>query len=124
MSQRAVRGLLPAGDQGTGVAWALVIGGLGAIAGPLVGATLIDRHLAPVAILALLSIPSLLCAAGIGLIRREWQHIDMTWSTTYGSSRTGAFAPRSTISTATFRAGVSIWWNRSETSCRWNLTRS
>ena len=63
----------PPAIKATGVAWALVIGGLGAIAGPLAGATLIDRHLAPVSILALLSIPSLLCAAGIGLMRREWQ---------------------------------------------------
>ncbi len=57
----------------TGVAWALVIGGLGSIAAPIAGGVLIDMKLAPVSILALLAIPSLICAAGVGLMRREWQ---------------------------------------------------
>ena len=57
----------------TGVAWALLIGGLGSILGPLAGAWLINQHLAPSLVLAVLAIPSLLCAACVALMRQEWQ---------------------------------------------------
>jgi MFS transporter, AAHS family, 4-hydroxybenzoate transporter len=57
----------------TGVAWALVIGNFGAMAGPLAGAWLIDRHLSPVTILALLAIPAVICASGVAFLRKEWQ---------------------------------------------------
>ena len=57
----------------TGVAWALVVGGLGPVAAPLAGAWLITHDLPPVTIIALLAIPSLVCAAGVGLMRQEWQ---------------------------------------------------
>jgi AAHS family 4-hydroxybenzoate transporter-like MFS transporter len=63
----------PPAIKATGVAWALVIGMLGAIAGPLAGARLIDLHLAPVVILALLGIPSIVCALAVGLMQKEWQ---------------------------------------------------
>ena len=63
----------PPSIKATGVAWALVIGSLGSVAAPLAGAWLIDFHLSPVYILALLAIPSLVCAAGVALMRREWQ---------------------------------------------------
>jgi MFS transporter, AAHS family, 4-hydroxybenzoate transporter len=57
----------------TGVAWALMIGGLGSVAGPIAGAWLIDLGLTPTAILALLAAPSLICASAVGSMRREWQ---------------------------------------------------
>jgi MFS transporter, AAHS family, 4-hydroxybenzoate transporter len=63
----------PPAIKATGVAWALVIGMLGAIAGPLAGARLIELHLTPVVILALLAIPSIVCALGVALMRKEWQ---------------------------------------------------
>jgi len=57
----------------TGVAWALVVGNFGAMAGPLAGAWLIDRHLSPVSILALLAVPAVVCAMGVAFMRKEWQ---------------------------------------------------
>lgn len=63
----------PPAIKATGVAWALVIGSMGSIAAPLTGAWLIDLRLSPVAILALFAIPPLVCAASMGLMRKEWQ---------------------------------------------------
>jgi AAHS family 4-hydroxybenzoate transporter-like MFS transporter len=63
----------PPAIKATGVAWALLIGGIGSIIGPLAGAWLIELGLTPVAIVALLALPSLLCAAGAVLVRQEWQ---------------------------------------------------
>jgi AAHS family 4-hydroxybenzoate transporter-like MFS transporter len=57
----------------TGVAWALVIGSFGGIVAPITGARLIDAHLSPVLILALLAIPAVVCACGVALMRKEWQ---------------------------------------------------
>jgi AAHS family 4-hydroxybenzoate transporter-like MFS transporter len=57
----------------TGLSGGLLIGGLGSILGPLAGAALLDLGLTPVAILALLAIPPLLCIVGAGFMRREWQ---------------------------------------------------
>lgn len=57
----------------TGVAWALVIGSLGSIAAPVAGAKLIDLGLTPASILALLAVPSVICALAVGFMRREWQ---------------------------------------------------
>jgi AAHS family 4-hydroxybenzoate transporter-like MFS transporter len=63
----------PPSIKATGVAWALVIGGVGSTVGPLVGAGLIERHLTPVTIVALLAFPSLLCAVCAAQLRQEWQ---------------------------------------------------
>ncbi len=63
----------PPAIKATGVAWALVIGGIGSVAGPMVGASLIDLGLAPASILALLAVPSVICACSVALMRREWQ---------------------------------------------------
>jgi AAHS family 4-hydroxybenzoate transporter-like MFS transporter len=63
----------PPAIKATGVGWALVAGGIGSILGPLAGAWLIDLQLSPVSIVASLAVPSLLCAVGAGLMRREWQ---------------------------------------------------
>ena len=63
----------PPAIKATGVAWALVIGGLGAVAGPMAGAGLIDLGLSPASILALLAVPSVICALSVALMRREWQ---------------------------------------------------
>jgi AAHS family 4-hydroxybenzoate transporter-like MFS transporter len=63
----------PPSIKATGVAWALVIGGVGSTLGPLVGAWLIEHHLTPVTIVALLALPSLLCAACAAQLRQEWQ---------------------------------------------------
>lgn len=63
----------PPAIKATGVGWALLIGSLGSVVGPLAGAWLIDQRLAPPIILALLAIPSLLCAGGVALMRKQWQ---------------------------------------------------
>jgi AAHS family 4-hydroxybenzoate transporter-like MFS transporter len=63
----------PPAIKATGVAWALVIGGIGSVAGPMAGAALIDRGLTPATILALLAIPPVVCALSVVLMRREWQ---------------------------------------------------
>ncbi|MGH8259262.1 MAG: MFS transporter, partial [Steroidobacteraceae bacterium] len=63
----------PPAIKATGVGWALLIGSLGSVIGPLAGAWLIEQRLAPAAILGLLAIPCLVCAAGVGLMRKQWQ---------------------------------------------------
>jgi len=63
----------PPAIKATGVAWTLVIGGIGSMLGPLAGAWLLELGLMPVTIVALLALPSLLCAAGAALLRRQWQ---------------------------------------------------
>jgi AAHS family 4-hydroxybenzoate transporter-like MFS transporter len=63
----------PPAIKATGVAWALLIGGTGSILAPIAGAWMLDQHLTTIAILGLLAIPSLVCAASVGLMRREWQ---------------------------------------------------
>ena len=63
----------PPAIKSTGVAWALVVGGLGSSVGPVAGAWLIDLKLSPASILALLAVPSVVCAAAVCLMRREWQ---------------------------------------------------
>ena len=63
----------PPAIKATGVAWALLIGGIGSIVAPMAGARMLDLHLSTIAILGLLAIPSLVCALGVGLMRREWQ---------------------------------------------------
>ena len=63
----------PPAIKATGVSWALVVGGLGSIAGPVAGAKLIELGLSPASILALLAVPSVICAAAVAIMRREWQ---------------------------------------------------
>jgi AAHS family 4-hydroxybenzoate transporter-like MFS transporter len=63
----------PPAIKATGVAWALVIGSLGSVVAPLAGAWLIELHLSTVSILALLAVPSIVCAMAVALMRREWQ---------------------------------------------------
>ena len=63
----------PPAIKATGVAWAVMIGGIGSILAPLAGAWLIDLKLTPILILGLLAIPSLICAAGVGLMKPQWQ---------------------------------------------------
>ncbi len=63
----------PPAIKATGVSWALLLGGIGSTLGPITGAWMIDFGLSTVEILALLSIPALLCAAGVSLMKREWQ---------------------------------------------------
>ncbi len=63
----------PPAIKATGVAWALLVGGVGSIVAPLAGAWLISMQLSTVSILALLAIPSVLSALGVALMRREWQ---------------------------------------------------
>lgn len=63
----------PPAIKATGVGWALFIGSIGSVVGPLAGEWLIDQRLSAEAILALLAIPSLLCAAGVGAMRNRWQ---------------------------------------------------
>jgi AAHS family 4-hydroxybenzoate transporter-like MFS transporter len=63
----------PPAIKATGVSWALLLGGVGSTLGPITGAWMIDRGLSTVEILALLSIPAMLCAAGVALMKRSWQ---------------------------------------------------
>jgi len=63
----------PPAIKATGVSWALVVGGLGSIVAPVAGAKLIDVGLSPASILALLAVPSVICALAVGFMRREWQ---------------------------------------------------
>jgi len=63
----------PPAFKATGVSWALLLGGIGSTLGPITGAWMIDLGFSTVEILALLAIPALLCAAGVGLMKRAWQ---------------------------------------------------
>jgi AAHS family 4-hydroxybenzoate transporter-like MFS transporter len=57
----------------TGVAWALLVGSLGSVLAPLAGAWMLEMKLGTAAILGLLAIPAIVCAASTALMRREWQ---------------------------------------------------
>jgi mannitol-specific phosphotransferase system IIBC component len=50
----------------------MVIGRLGAIAGPIVGGLLMTLGVAPDQMLAYLAAPMLTCAILIALVRKEW----------------------------------------------------
>ncbi len=63
----------PPAIKATGVAWALLVGGMGSVVAPIAGAWMLQAHLTTIAILGLLAIPSLICAFGVGLMRQEWQ---------------------------------------------------
>jgi len=63
----------PPAIKATGVSGALLIGGIGSMAGPLAGAAMLDMQLSSTAILALLAIPSVICAFGVRIMRPEWQ---------------------------------------------------
>ena len=63
----------PPAIKATGVSWAVMIGGLGSIAAPVVGGSLIDIGLPLASILALLAVLSVICALAVGCMRREWQ---------------------------------------------------
>jgi AAHS family 4-hydroxybenzoate transporter-like MFS transporter len=63
----------PPAIKATGVGWVGVLGGAGSMLGPLAGAWLIDRHLQPTQILALLAAPCLVCAGLMLATRRQWQ---------------------------------------------------
>ena len=63
----------PPAIKATGVAWALLIGGMGSVVAPIAGAWMLEAHLSTIAILGLLAIPSLICTATVGFMRQEWQ---------------------------------------------------
>ncbi len=63
----------PPAIKATGVAWALLVGSFGSILAPLAGAWMLEMRLSAITILSLLAIPSLTCALGVALMRREWQ---------------------------------------------------
>lgn len=63
----------PPAIKATGVAWALLIGGIGSIIAPMAGAWMLDEHLSTIAILGLLAAPALTCAAAVKLMRQDWQ---------------------------------------------------
>jgi len=63
----------PPAIKATGVAWALLIGGIGSIVAPIAGGWMLEAHLSTIAILGLLAIPALINAACVGLMRQEWQ---------------------------------------------------
>lgn len=57
----------------TGVGWAVGIGRIGAIVSPLVGGWILGQHLATAAVLGLLAVPILACAASVTILPRVWQ---------------------------------------------------
>ncbi len=63
----------PPAIKATGVAWALLIGGIGSIVAPMAGAWMLAAHLSTIAILGLLVIPALINTACVGLMRQQWQ---------------------------------------------------
>lgn len=63
----------PPAIKATGMSWVGVIGGIGSIIAPMAGASMIERGMASVTILALLAIPMLLALLCLYLMRREWQ---------------------------------------------------
>lgn len=63
----------PPAIKATGVAWALLIGGMGSVLAPLAGAWMLDARLSTIAILGLLAVPALVCALGVGVMRPGWQ---------------------------------------------------
>ncbi|WP_020656762.1 MFS transporter [Massilia niastensis] len=63
----------PSAIKATGMGWAGVMGGWGAMLGPMAGAWLVGLGLPAVTILTLLAVPALLSTAGVWLMRHEWQ---------------------------------------------------
>lgn len=63
----------PPSIKATGMAWTGVMGNWGGMLGPIAGAALVGYGVAPTNILALAAIPVLLAAAGVWLMRQEWQ---------------------------------------------------
>jgi len=63
----------PPAIKATGMSWVGVMGTAGSTIAPLLGAWIIANGVSAVNILALLSIPALLCAAVVLLMQRDWQ---------------------------------------------------
>ena len=63
----------PPAIKATGMSWIGAIGTVGSIIAPLAGGWIIGQGIAAVNILAIMSLPAALCAAGVLLMRREWQ---------------------------------------------------
>ena len=63
----------PPAIKATGVAWALLVGGLGSVLAPIAGGWMLEARLSTIEILGLLAIPSLVCALSVGLMRQAWQ---------------------------------------------------
>ena len=63
----------PPAIKATGMSWVGAVGSIGSIIGPLTGGWLIGHGTSTVNILALLCVPSLLCAGGTLLMKQAWQ---------------------------------------------------
>ena len=63
----------PPAIKATGFGWVGVIGGIGSIVAPPVGAWFITQGVPPTDVLVFLVVPVLLCIAGTMLMKREWQ---------------------------------------------------
>jgi AAHS family 4-hydroxybenzoate transporter-like MFS transporter len=64
----------PAAIRATGVGWALGIGRLGSILGPLVGGILISLHVTTPTLFALFAIPAILATISASLVKRSPDH--------------------------------------------------
>jgi AAHS family 4-hydroxybenzoate transporter-like MFS transporter len=62
----------PPAIKATGMSWVGVVGTVGSFIAPMAGSWVIGR-MAPITVLTALAIPPLLCAAGVLMMRREWQ---------------------------------------------------
>ena len=67
--------IYPTDARSTGVGWALGIGRFGAVVSPLIGGAFIAAHWPQERIFALLSVPALLCAVGVTLLRHARRSI-------------------------------------------------
>ena len=63
----------PPAIKATGMSWVGVVGNIGSIVAPVAGSSLIAGGISSANILALLCIPSLICAMGSLLMQRGWQ---------------------------------------------------
>jgi AAHS family 4-hydroxybenzoate transporter-like MFS transporter len=67
--------IYPTDARSTGVGWALGIGRFGAVVSPFIGGAFIAAHWPQERIFALLSVPAVLCAFGVTLLRRARRSI-------------------------------------------------
>jgi AAHS family 4-hydroxybenzoate transporter-like MFS transporter len=58
----------------TGVGWAVGVGRVGAVVGPIFGGFILKEQLATPLVLGLLVIPVLLCAVSVMFLPRVWRH--------------------------------------------------
>ncbi len=69
--------LYPTAIRSTGVGWALGIGRVGAIVGPVIGGILLGAHFSPKSLFFTTAVPALIAAAAMFILRRRLRNVDM-----------------------------------------------